>query len=113
MACMSGRLLFYPYSILNVSSMYYVHYVCISDHPLISTISTYLSVCEVVLAESLPQQSVLSEGPQLGAHLPQADQVPAIRQTLHDVELQADRQVNQSHSCGSRLEETGGRKSHE
>lgn len=52
-----------------------------------SVISTCLSVCEVVLAESLPQQAVLSEGPQLRAHLAQADQVPAVRQALHDVEL--------------------------
>lgn len=53
-----------------------------SDHPFMSTC---LSVCEVVLAESLPQQPVLSEGPQLRAHLTQADQVSAIRETLHDV----------------------------
>lgn len=52
------------------------------DHPFISTC---LSVCEVMLAESFPQQSVLSEGPQLRADLAQADQVPAIRQTLHNV----------------------------
>lgn len=41
--------------------------------------STYLSVSEVVLAESLPQKPVLSEGPQIRAHLAQADQVPAVR----------------------------------
>lgn len=80
------------------------------DHPLTSTC---LSVCEVVLAESLPQQPVLSQGPQLGAHLAQADQVPAIRQTLHDVQLQTGRQVNQSHACRFGLKESGGRKSHE
>lgn len=76
-------------------------------------ISTCLSVCEVVVAESFPQQPVLSEGSQLGTHLSQADQVPAVWQALHDVELQNGRKVNQSHSCGSRLEETGGRQSHE
>lgn len=56
----------------------------------------------MVLAESLPQQPVLSEGPQLGTHLAQAHQVPAIRQTLHDVQLQTGRQVSQSHAyrCG-------------
>lgn len=43
-----------------------------------SVIFTYLSVCEVVLAESLPQQVVLSEGSQLGTHLAQADQVSAV-----------------------------------
>lgn len=75
------------------------------DHPFISTC---LSVCEVVLAESLPQQPVLSEGPQLGAHLAQADQVPAIRQTLHDVQLETDRQVGQSHACRCGLKKTEG-----
>lgn len=78
------------------------------DHPFNSTC---LSVCEVVLAESLPQQPVLSEGPQLGTHLAQADQVPAVRQTLHNVELQAGRQVSQSHACWCGLQETGGRTS--
>lgn len=67
-------------------------------------VSTYLSVSEVVLAEFLPQEPVLSEGPQLGAHLAQADQVPAIRQALHDVQLQAGRQVSQCHACRCGLE---------
>lgn len=80
------------------------------DHPFISTC---LSVCEVILAESLPQQPVLSEGPQLGADLAQADQVPAVRQTLHDVQLQTGRQVSQRHACRCGLKETGGRKGHE
>lgn len=70
-------------------------------------ISTCLSVCEVVLAESLPEQPVLSEGTQFRTDLTQADQVPAVRQTLHDVQLQASRQVSQSHACRFRLEETG------
>lgn len=65
-------------------------------------VSTYLSVSEVVLAEFLPQKPILSEGPQLGARLAQADQVPAISQALHDVQLQAGRQVSQCHAgrCG-------------
>lgn len=66
----------------------------------------------MVLAESLPEQPVLSEGPQFGTDLAQADQVPAVRQTLHDVQLQAGRQVSQSHACRRRLEETGERKSY-
>lgn len=68
-------------------------------------LSTYLSVSEVVLAEFLPQKPVLSEGPQLRAHLAQADQVPAIRQALHDVQLQAGRQVSQCHACRCGLEQ--------
>lgn len=66
-----------------------------------------------MLAESLPQQPVLSEGPQLGAHLAQADQVPAVRQTLHDVQLQTDRQVSQCHACRCGLKETEDGKSQE
>lgn len=57
-----------------------------------------LSVCEVVLAELFPQQTVLSKKPQLRRHLTQADQVPAVRQALHDIELQAGRQVGQHHA---------------
>lgn len=67
-------------------------------------VPTYLSVSEVVLAEFLPQKPVLGEGPQLGAHLAQADQVPAVRQALHDVQLQAGRQVSQGHACRCGLE---------
>lgn len=37
-----------------------------------------LSVCEVVLAEFLPQQPVLRQGPQVWTRLSQTDQVPAI-----------------------------------
>lgn len=59
---------------------------------------TCLSVCEVVLAQLLPQQTVLGKKPQLRTHLAQADQVPAVRQALHDVELQAGRQVGQHHA---------------
>lgn len=69
-------------------------------------ISTCLSVCEVILAESLPEQPVLSEAAQFRTDLAQADQVPAVRQTLHDVQLQAGGQVSQSHACRFRLEET-------
>lgn len=69
--------------------------------------STCLSVCEVVLAEFLPQQPVLSEGPQLRAHLAQAHQVPAVRQTLHDVQLQTDGQLGQSHACRCGLKGKG------
>lgn len=75
-----------------------------NSDPVLLLVSTYLSVSEVVLAEFLPQKPVLSEGPQLGAHLAQADQVPAIRQTLHDVQLQAGRQVRQCHACRCGLE---------
>lgn len=72
----------------------------------------------MVLAEFLPQKPVLSEGPQLGAHLAQADQVPAVRQALHDVQLQADRQVSQRHPCrrwlgGKGNQKTGFRNDHE
>lgn len=42
-------------------------------HTFERVISTCLSVCEVVLAEPLPQQPVLSEGPQIRTHLAQAD----------------------------------------
>lgn len=75
----------------------------ITDHPLICT---YLSVCEVVLAEFLPDQPVLSEDPQFWTDLAQADQIPPIRQTLHDVQFQANRQVGQSHACRCGLEGT-------
>lgn len=68
-------------------------------------ISTCLSVCEVVLAESLPEQTVLRQRPQLGAHLAQADQVFPVRQTLHDAQLEAGRQVGQRHARGRGLEE--------
>lgn len=53
----------------------------------IQLVPSYLSVGEVVLAELLPQQAILSERPQLQTHLSQAEQVPAVRQTLHDVQL--------------------------
>lgn len=66
---------------------------------------TDLSVGEVVLAELLPQEAVLGEGPQLGAGLAQADQVPAVRQALHDVQLQAGGKVSQGHARGRGLEE--------
>lgn len=72
------------------------HSIRIWDH---AFISTCLSVCEVVLAEPLPQQPVLSEDSQLGTHLSQADQVPAVRHTLHDVQLQTGRKVGQTHAC--------------
>lgn len=70
--------------------------------PVLLSASTDLPVCEVVLAELLPQKPVLSQGSQLGAGLAQADQVPSIRQALHDVELQAGRQLSQCHAsrCG-------------
>lgn len=48
---------------------------------------THLPLGEVVLAEFLPQQSVLAEHMQVRGHLAQADQVPAITQPLHDVQL--------------------------
>lgn len=67
--------------------------------------SWYLSVCEVILAKFLPQQAVLRQGPQLRTHLAQADQVPAVRQPLHDVQLQTGRQVGQRHAYGCRLQE--------
>lgn len=67
-------------------------------------VSPYLSVSEVVLAEFPPQKPVLSEAPQLRARLAQAHQVPAIRQALHDVQLQAGRQLSQFHACRSGLE---------
>lgn len=50
-------------------------------------ISSYLSVCEVVLAELLPQQPVFAEHLQVGSHLTKANQVPPIAQSLHDVQL--------------------------
>lgn len=50
-------------------------------------ISSYLSVCEVVLAEFLPQQPVFAEHLQVGSHLTKAHQVPPITQSLHDVQL--------------------------
>lgn len=53
----------------------------------------------MVLAEFLPQQPVLCQGPQLRTDLAQADQVSAIRETMHDVQLQTGRQVSQSHAC--------------
>lgn len=67
-------------------------------------VCTDLPVREVVLAEPPPQEPVLGEGPQLGAHLAQVDQVPAIRQALHDVQLQAGRQLGQRHACRCGLE---------
>lgn len=48
---------------------------------------TDLPLGEVVLAEPLPQQPVLAEHMQVGAHLAQADQVAPITQPLHDVQL--------------------------
>lgn len=82
-----------------------------NSDPVWLLVSTYLSVSEVVLAEFLPQKPVLSEGPQLGAHLAQADQVPAIRQALHDVQLQAGRQAGQCHACRCGLEKKKKKKS--
>lgn len=58
----------------------------------------------MVLAELPPQKPVLGEGPQLGAHLAQVDQVPAISQALHDGQLQAGRQLSQHHACRCGLE---------
>lgn len=86
--------------------------------PALLWVSTHLSVSEVVLAEFLPQKPVLGEAPQLGAHLAQADQVPAVRQALHDVQLQADRQVSQWHPRrrwlgGKENQKTGFRNNHE
>ena len=70
---------------------------------------TCLSVCEVIVAEFFPQQPVFSEGPQIQTHLAQTDQVPAIWQTLHDVQLQTGRQVSQSHASTSGLRRKRGR----
>lgn len=50
----------------------------IAIHIYTSSISTCLSVGKVVMAEPLPQQPVLSEGPQLRTDLSQTDQVPAV-----------------------------------
>lgn len=74
--------------------------VCVSCSraPKKTRVGPCLSVCEVVLAQLFPQQTVLSEKPQLRTHLAQAHQVPAVRQALHDVELQAGRQVGQHHA---------------
>lgn len=47
----------------------------------------YLSVCEVVLAEFLPQQSVFTERLQVRSHLTEANQISPITQSLHDVQL--------------------------
>lgn len=40
--------------------------------------STYLSICEVILAQIFPQQPVLSQVPQFRTHLAQAHQVSAV-----------------------------------
>lgn len=48
---------------------------------------SYLSVCEVVLAQFLPQQPVFTEHLEVRGHLAQADQVPPVAQSLHDVQL--------------------------
>lgn len=73
-------------------------------------ISSCLSVCEVVLAEFFPQQPVLGQGPQLRTHLAKADQVSSVRQMLHDIQLQASRQVSQCHARRCGLKDAGRKK---
>lgn len=51
----------------------------------------YLPVCEVVLAEVLPQQPVLCQYTEVRTHLPQTDQVSSVWEPLHDVQLETDR----------------------
>lgn len=67
--------------------------------------SLYLSVCEVVLAQFLPQQPVFTEHLQIRSYLTKANQVSPITQSLHDVQLQTQWQVCESGSFESRLEE--------
>lgn len=68
---------------------------------------THLPLGEVVLAEPLPQQPVLAEHVQVGAHLAQADQVTPVTQPLHDVQLQAQRQVGEGEAFEGRLQGEG------
>lgn len=68
---------------------------------------TDLPLGEVVQAEPLPQQPVLAEHVQVGAHLAQADQVAPVAQPLHDVQLQAQRQVGEGEAFEGRLRGEG------
>lgn len=58
-----------------------------SKDPMAVCPSLYLSVREVVLAQFLPQQPVFTEHLEVRSHLTQANQIPPIAQSLHDVQL--------------------------
>jgi len=57
----------------------------------------------MVLAELLPKQPVLAEHVQVGGHLAEADQVTPVTQPLHDVQLEAQRQVSEGEAFEGRL----------
>lgn len=67
-----------------------------------------LPLGEVVLAEFLPQQPVLTEHVQVGGHLAEADQVAAVTQPLHDVQLEAQGQVGEGEAFEGGLWGEGG-----
>lgn len=64
---------------------------------------TDLPLREVVLAQLFPQQPVLAKHMQVRGHLAEADQVTPVTQPLHDVQLQAQRQVGEGEAFEGRL----------